>query len=137
MGAETRAIAGGQYRQPEKEFIEHLSAGRFMLPKETVSGRFIFPPRVAEPLSGRTSLEWHEASGRGTVYAVTVVHPKAPDTPYNVALIDLAEGPRLMSRVIGVQPDEVVIGMPVMARIIEESFGKVLVFEAISGGAQA
>ena len=41
------------------------------------------------------------ASGAGTVYSVTVVHPRPPDEPYNVVLVDLAEGPRMMSRVVG------------------------------------
>ena len=59
--------------------------------------------------------EWVEASGLGTVYSTTVVRSKSGN--HNVALIDLAEGPRMMSRVVGLCPESVVIGMQVRARI--------------------
>ncbi|WYX29001.1 OB-fold domain-containing protein [Achromobacter denitrificans] len=52
------------------------------------------------PGSGSPALEWRLSAGLGTVHAVTVVHPRDQDT-YNVVLIDLDEGFRLMSRVKG------------------------------------
>ena len=99
-----------------------------MLPREADSGRYIFPPRVAAPGSG-ASWEWSEASGRGTVYSVSIVHPRPPEQPYNVVLVDLAEGPRLMSRVEGVAPDAVTIGMAVTARIAITADGPLLLFD--------
>jgi hypothetical protein len=84
---------------------------------------------VAEPLTGSTNLEWVEASGRGTVYSTTVVRQKPPTPSYNVALIDLAEGPRMMSRVEGIAPEDVRIGMPVKARIVREGEQPVVIFE--------
>lgn len=65
---------------------------------------------------GSALLEWVTASGRGTVHAATVVRQR--DGSYNVSLIDLAEGPRMMSRVEGLAPEAVRIGMRVAARII-------------------
>ena len=67
-------------------------------------------------------LDWVKASGSGTVYSTTVVRRK-PEAggDYNVALIDLAEGPRMMSRVVGVEPTAVKIGMKVRARIAPEA----------------
>ncbi|MGI5196707.1 OB-fold domain-containing protein [Streptomyces sp. CA-288835] len=64
------------------------------------------------------SLDWHtvEASGEGTVYSYVVMHhPPFPafDPPYAVGLIELAEGVRMISNVVGVPHDEVRIGMPV------------------------
>ena len=53
----------------------------------------------------------------GTVYSTTVVRNKPPADPHNVALVELDEGPRLMSRVEGVSPADVNIGMRVRARI--------------------
>ena len=59
-------------------------------------------------------------SGGGTVYSTTVVRRKSADGgDYNVCLVDLAEGPRMMSRVVNVPPAEVKIGMAVRARITE------------------
>ncbi len=54
----------------------------------------------------------------GTVYATTCTRrPADKGGDYNVALIDLAEGPRMMSRVEGIAPDKVQIGMKVKARV--------------------
>jgi uncharacterized OB-fold protein len=63
-------------------------------------------------------LEWRPASGRGSVYACTVEHkPSMPtpfgDAPYVIALVELDEGPRLMTNVIGCEPESVTVGMPV------------------------
>lgn len=64
------------------------------------------------------SAQWDtvEASGSGTVFSYVVMHhPPFPafDPPYAVGLIELAEGVRMISNVVGVAPDEVRIGMPV------------------------
>jgi uncharacterized OB-fold protein len=115
--------------QPEKEFFAHLAQGRFMLQRCRTSGRYIYYPRVAEPRTGATDLEWVEASGRGTVYSTVVIRQKSPTPSYNVALIDLAEGPRMMSRVDGVAPEAVRIGMAVRAVIKREHDQPLLVFE--------
>ena len=106
---------------PEAEYRGHLAAGRFMLQRSRGNGGFVFPPRVAQPGSGATDLEWVEASGLGTVYSSTTVRQKPPAADYNVALIDLAEGPRMMSRVVGVSPGAATIGMPVRSRIVVEN----------------
>src|SRR2546425_3743636 len=86
---------------PEQDYLRYLNEGRFMILRSRDSGRFIFYPRVAEPKTGSTNLEWVQASGHGTVYSTTVISQKPPTPNYNVALIDLAEGPRMMSRVEG------------------------------------
>ena len=102
---------------PDLEFQNFLKQGHFMLQRSQASGRHFFYPRVLEPGTGATELEWVKASGLGTVYAVTVVRPKPPAEPYNVALIDLDEGPRLMSCVTGLPADQVRIGQRVSAHI--------------------
>ena len=89
---------------PESEYQRHLSAGRFMLQRARQSGSYVFYPRVAEPGSGSTDLEWVPASGRGVVYSTTVVRQRPPAPDYNVALIDLDEGVRMMARVEGIEP---------------------------------
>jgi uncharacterized OB-fold protein len=103
--------------QPDREFAQFLREGRFMLQRSVSSGAYVFYPRVAAPGTGALDLQWVPASGRGTVYATTVVRPRPPQAPYNVALIDLDEGARMMSRVESVSPEAVYIGMRVQARI--------------------
>jgi uncharacterized OB-fold protein len=58
------------------------------------------------------ALEWRTSAGLGTVYSTTTVHPRG-EAPHNVALIDLDEGFRMLSRVEGVAPGAVAIGMRV------------------------
>ena len=69
----------------------------------------------------RGPVEWVEASGRGTVYSFTVIRqnysrPFRDWIPYVVALVDLEEGPRVMTNIVDCEPDDVRIGMAVQAR---------------------
>lgn len=116
---------------PGQEYFAHLAEGRFMLQRSRASGRHFFYPRVAEPASGARDLEWVPASGRGTVYATTVVRPKPPNIPYNVVLVDLEEGPRVVSRVEGVAPEAVRIGMAVQARVARQDNHAILLFDPV------
>jgi uncharacterized OB-fold protein len=112
---------------PEQTWREALGKGELRLQRAQGSGRCFFPPRIAEPGTGDRNWKWVRASGEGTIYSVTVVHPRPPAEPYNVVLVDLAEGPRVMSRVIGAGP--VQIGAQVRARIEQANGEPVLLFE--------
>ena len=114
--------------RPDHEWRAFLAEGRFMIQRSTGSGRHVFPPRVAEPGSGARDLEWVEAAGTGTVHSVTVVPQRPPAEPTNVALVDLDEGPRLMTRIEGADASSLRIGMRVRARIVDEGDARVLVF---------
>ena len=78
----------------------------------------VFAPTRAVCACGSAAIAWKDCSGRGTVFSYTVVH-RAPDPafrgelPYVLAVIELEEGARLMSNVIGCAPAEVRIGAPV------------------------
>ncbi len=77
----------------------------------------------------RSSVEWVTASGQGTIYSYTVIRQNFSRAfrdllPYVVALVDLAEGPRLMTNIVGCAPEEVHIGAAVQVR-----------FEPVSDGA--
>lgn len=98
---------------PEQQFKAFLAEGRFMIQRSKSTGRYVFYPRIAAPGTAEMDLEWVPASGRGTVYSITVNRKKEGD--YNVALIDLAEGVRMMSHVRGVE--SLPIGAPVTAKI--------------------
>jgi hypothetical protein len=73
-------------------------------------------PRSFCPSCGRSPLEWRDAAGTATVHAVTVEHKPAAmgeEQPYVVALVDLSEGARFMTNIVGCAPDDVRIGMEV------------------------
>lgn len=77
-----------------------------------------FYPRALCPRCLSASTEYVQASGRGTVYTFTVTHQnQAPgfrdELPYVMAYVQLDEGPRLLTNIVGMPPDQVTIGMPV------------------------
>lgn len=105
---------------PEARFRAYLDQGKFMIQRSISTGCYVFYPRVAAPGTGENDLEWVEASGRGTVYSTTVVRNRPEKGgDYNVALIDLEEGPRMMSRVVDIEPTAIEIGMKVRAKVGE------------------
>lgn len=105
---------------PEKQYLDKLAAGRFEIQRCGACARHVFYPRVLCPHCGSAQLAWVAPSGRGTVYSTTVVRRKPADGgDYNIALVDLEEGVRMLTRVAGLAPDAVKIGMPVKARVAE------------------
>ena len=89
-----------------------------VLPWCTNCGQPFWYPRPVCPRCLRPGVEWRPASGRGEVYAVSVMHraahPGMADrVPYAVALVDLDEGVRLLTNVVGVDAVEVHVGMEV------------------------
>jgi uncharacterized protein len=100
---------------PLASYLAYLERDQLAYQYSPACGRAVFYPRLLCPFTGSDQLEWRLSKGLGTVYSTTVVHPQQ-GAPYNVALIDCDEGFRLMSRVEGVAPDAVRIGMRVQFR---------------------
>ena len=115
---------------PERIYRQALSEGRFVIQKCESCGTCIHYPRLLCTDCGSDRLETIEASGGGTVYSTSVIR-RRPERggDYNVALVDLDEGPRLMTRVEGLAPAEVAIGMSVRARIATVDDAPLLVFD--------
>jgi uncharacterized OB-fold protein len=81
-------------------------------------GQVRFPPAAlcAGCLSER--YEWARLSGRGTVYSWIIVHQSQhpafnADVPYNVTIVELEEGPRMHTHIVGCDSSDIHIGMPV------------------------
>jgi uncharacterized OB-fold protein len=106
---------------PLETYLSYLQRGELAF-QRTPDGTPVFFPRLVAPGSGETDLQWHISAGLGTVYAATTIHPKG-EPAYNVSLIDMDEGFRLMSRVDGVDPPAVRIGMRVRVRIAPDMAG--------------
>ena len=105
-----------QNTSPLATYHAHCERGELAYQVCTDDGHIVFFPRVIAPGSGSPNLEWRISMGIGTVYATTVVFNRdAP--PHNVALIDVDEGFRMMSRVEDVDPLQVRIGMRVKVRM--------------------
>ena len=116
---------------PDAQFLDHLRSGQFCLQLCRDCGRHSFPPRLVCPRCGFGAMEWRRASGRGTVYSTSVVRRRAErGGDYNVAIVELSEGPRMMTRVEGMAPEAVRIGMAVVARVQSAEAPPRVVFEA-------
>jgi uncharacterized OB-fold protein len=106
---------------------DHLSAeywrsaadGKVLYQECPACGHRQFYPRVVCTKCGATP-EWRTASGKGTVHTFTVIRqnyaaPFREQLPYVVAMVELDEGPRMMTNLTGCEPDDVRVGMPVEA----------------------
>jgi uncharacterized protein len=100
-------------KSPLGTYLDHLKKNELAY-QVTEAGKPVFYPRVAEPATGGT-LTWRVSKGLGTVYSTTVIYNRN-EAPFNVALIDMDEGFRLMSRVEEIDPMAVKIGMRVRFR---------------------
>ena len=101
-------------------FWDGLRAGELQLQHCAGCGSFQYPPETFCYDCGSNDLQWEAASGGGTVYSFITVHQRyhaafADNLPYNVSVIELDEGPRLISNVIDIPSDEVEVGMRVKA----------------------
>jgi uncharacterized OB-fold protein len=99
-------------------FWAATAEGRFLLQHCNACSADIFYPRANCPTCGSTDLGWKDASGRGTLHTFTVArrptHPAfngAP--PVILAIVELAEGPRVTTNLVDCEPADVSVGMPV------------------------
>jgi uncharacterized protein len=99
---------------PLGTYLEHMKKGELVY-QVTEDGKTVFYPRAVAPVTGSANLQWRTSNGLGTVYSTTAVHYKN-EAPLNVALIDMDEGFRLMSRVEDIDAMQVKIGMRVRFR---------------------
>ena len=113
------------YRKPlprideeSRGFWEALARHELYFQRCRDCGTKRFYPRALCTSCLSSATEWVRASGRGTVYSFTVTHQnQAPgfreELPYVLAVVELAEGIRMMTNVIGCAPDAVRVGMTV------------------------
>ncbi len=98
-----------------REFWDGLKADTFLIQRCDSCGEYNYPPRPACPICSST-LTYEETEGTGTVYTYGIVHrPNVPSVfdakvPICLAVIELDEGPRVVTNIVGVDPDHVSIG---------------------------
>lgn len=112
---------------PASVYRRYLEAGKLAFQRCSGCGATVFYPRVVCPACGGDALGWRESAGRGTVYATTAVHRRGAKA-YNVCLVDVDEGFRMMSRIEDVLAEKVRIGLRVALRLPRDDEGPVVVF---------
>lgn len=100
-------------------YFDALREGRLRLQRCPRDG-FFFYPRSRCPDCLGDDWSWEDVSGRGTVYSFTVdrvgLDPaQRSRIPLVIAIVELEEGPRLTSNVVGCTPEAVSVGLPVVA----------------------
>ncbi len=100
-------------------FWDAASEGRLVLPRCEDCDHVVWYPRQRCDVCGGASVSWFEASGRGTVYSCTVTR-RIPGSwraaaPFVLAYVELAEGPRVLTNIVGCDPDAARIGQSVQA----------------------
>jgi uncharacterized protein len=100
-----------------REYWDAAADGRLLIARCGSCGRVHHYPRAICPFCWSEDVTPLEASGRATLYTYSVVYvndlaPFRDRLPYVAAVVDLAEGPRLMTTVVGCEPGDLRIGMP-------------------------
>jgi uncharacterized OB-fold protein len=93
-------------------FWEAAKTHRLLLPQCNACGKFWFPPSRRCPHCLSADFVWREARGEGRIYSFVVYHRVyhpgfEGDVPYVVAIVELDEGPRMLSNIVGIAPDDV------------------------------
>jgi len=101
-----------------RPFWEASRERRLVLPRCRPCEAAFWFPRAICPVCGSDRIEWFESAGRGVVHASSVHHrPPSRDfdleSPYVVALVELAEGIRMMTNIVECPPQDVAAGMEV------------------------
>ncbi len=106
--------------EASQEFFDGANEGKLMLEKCSQCGIHRLPGRERCLDCWSTESEWAQASGKGKLYTYGIMHQKyhpafAEETPYNYAIVELAEGPRLVTNIVDCEQDDLKTDMPVEA----------------------
>lgn len=92
-------------------YAEALREGRLLIKACAACGEHHFYPRALCPFCFSDRTEWRSASGRGTIYAMSIL--RTPGGPAVLAYVTLAEGPRMMTTIVDCDPQAIAIDTPV------------------------
>ncbi len=100
-----------------REFWAATADGRLLLKRCQDCGAVIWYPRGICPGCASLRTEWFEAAGRGSIYSYTVNHrgegAYQGSPPFVLAYVELDEGPRIMTNIVGADPATIGVGLPV------------------------
>ncbi len=101
-----------------KPYWDGCARGELLLQRCGECGAYRHPPRPICDHCLSAKANWEPSSGEGTVYSFVVVHRAfhpawEEEVPYVVAIVELAEGPHIMTNIVDTPPETVTVGMPV------------------------
>ena len=124
---------------PETQpYWDGARAGELRIQRCTACREHYFYPRPFCPRCGSAEVEWAAVSGRATLHSYVISHRPAPgfedDVPYAIAIVALAEGPRLMTSIVGIEntPERLVLDMELEVAFQERGDQCVPVFRPVA-----
>jgi uncharacterized OB-fold protein len=100
-------------------YWQAAAEGRLSLQRCAGCGVVVWYPRGLCPECGEAELPWFDASGLGVIYSFTVnrrgMGEYADAAPYVLAYVEIEEGPRMLTNIVGCDPETVAVGDPVRA----------------------
>ena len=101
-------------------FWSAAKARRLLVQRCEACGAHQFPPERGCPACGSPRMAWVEASGRASLYSWTIAYPPllpyfAERAPWPIAVVELEEGPRMVTNLVGVPLDDYRVGLPLRA----------------------
>lgn len=108
-----------------KPYWEGARDGKLMIPKCRACGKAFLYPRVLCPFCASREIDWIQASGRGRLYSFEIAHQilnKAfkVRTPVVLAMVELEEGPRLLTNLVEVEPDPATLRCDMPVEVVFE-----------------
>jgi len=106
-------------------FFDGLNEHKLMIQRCNACGPYFYPSPFC-PSCFSWDVEWFEASGKGTLYSFVINNRTPPyigDKPFIIAIVELEEGPRMMTNLLGVEADpaKVKCDMPVVIDYVKKS----------------
>jgi uncharacterized OB-fold protein len=126
-----------------RPFFDGCAAGQLRIQRCIDCERPYFYPRPVCPHCGSARVEWFTASGDATLYSYVISHRPAPgfeaEAPYAIAVVQLAEGPRMMTSIVGLSntPEALELDMPLRVRFEQRGDVSIPVFGPVAEGASA
>lgn len=113
--------------EASQAFFDGAAMGELRLPRCNSCGTFLGLAAAICTECLSHDLTWTKASGRGTVHTFGVMHQKFPgfedEVPYNIAQVELEEGPRIITSIVGCANDAIRVGMPVVVSFEKQANG--------------
>jgi uncharacterized OB-fold protein len=104
------------------EFFEGTKRGELLIQRCAACSTPFFYPRTSCPNCGSGDVAWIKASGRARLHTYVINHRPAPgfedDAPYAIAVVELEEGPRMMTNIVGIEntPENLVLDMDLVVQ---------------------
>lgn len=120
MATDVRAELLAEPTELDRAYWDGLAEGKLRVQQCGACKSYQVAPETFCYACGSDDIAWKDASGRGTVFSFITVHQKYHPAfyelvPYNVSVVQLEEGPRLVTNLVDIDPHDVQVGMDVKA----------------------